>query len=713
MKSIQKILGLGVLCCFVATFAHADLLGFAPSFPQISYDSTDPNSISYDPGTQVFTVDSLPVAISFSAVESSDLIVSNRSIQIQLNTDGSLLSGANGFTITGFFTRVVGGVTNTYSGVLLQGDVIGFGYNDSEFTDNFDFRIHVTGGALQSFFSTGDNGDIIAQVASESSTFNGDFTEEFHGTVKGVCGPIDTTPPDVTCPPLSLVVTTPATNSDNVPGFIITYPDPIVTDNTDPAPFVFADTPSGTFVALNPGDTLTITVFAFDAAGNLNFCSFDVTMGQNGGGGNGSCSLAFTDSGCGLTTLTNDPGKCSAAYTFTAPAATNCSGSFAASPTAVDQSGMVIALTSLGGGAYSGVFPRSTTGTNVITFTASDGNGNSVTRQCFVAVVDGEAPTINCMNQTGTFKPILTNALSCIEADFDDDSITASNFIWFTSSIQTPSSRNSSFTVHIFDQTIQLSVDNSNIVLDVPEAYVIFSNGVPTATTVFSNGVWITITKPGVSGNTFASALQWQVPFDLNGRYGSCWGRDRDDGHTRFKRHVNSATWCARFAVDKPGVVINWQWSAVVHSSMTNDCNKLGVKPCDDNSCSNWRNNDPAGCCENFKSFLVCGARGRGWYSVVWPRPSAGLQRHVQRYQTRQPRIWHRLRRRGQLQDAHGRGQLRQLGHRDLRPALRQHLRAGRPHHCHHRGGFQRQLEHVFIHAHGPVAVARRIRFSM
>ena len=131
---------------------------------------------------------------------------------------------------------------------------------------------------------------------------------------------------------------------------------------------------------------------------------------------------------------------------------------------------MVIPLTSLGGGVFSGVFPHTTSGTNAITFTASDGNGNSVTRQCFVAVLDGEAPTIQCMNQVGTFKPILTNALSCIEADFDDDGITASNFVWFTSTIQTPSSKNSSFSVHIFDQTIQLSVDNTNIVLDVPEA---------------------------------------------------------------------------------------------------------------------------------------------------------------------------------------------------------------------------------------------------
>ena len=361
---------------------------------------------------------------------------------------------------------------------------------------------------------------------------------------------------------------------------------------------------------------MTINCFGIDVSANFDVCSFDVTMGVNNGGNGGTCPLAFNDSGCGLTTLTNDLNQCSATYTFSAPVATNCSGQmFTATATALNQSGTAITLTNLGNGVFQGVFPHTTTGTNVITFTADDGNGNTVTRQCFVAVVDGQAPTLNCMNQTATFKPIVTNVLSCIEADFDDVSISASNYLWFTSTIQIPSSRNnpSAFTVHIFDQTIQLSIDNSNITLNVPEAFVIFSNGVPTATTTFSNGVWVTVAKTGTSGNIFASALQWQIPFDLDSHVGNIWGRDYDNGHNHFRRHVNTATWCARFAIDTPGVAVNWQWGAAVHSTMTNDCNALEVKPCDDDHNSRWHNSDPAGACENFKSFLVCGGRGKGW----------------------------------------------------------------------------------------------------
>ena len=60
-----------------------------------------------------------------------------------------------------------------------------------------------------------------------------------------------------------------------------------------------------------------------------------------------------------------------------------------------------------------------------------------MTRQCPVLVVDGEAPTILCRNQAGTFKPTGDKrSFSCIEADFDDVCIKSNNYIWFTSSIQ-------------------------------------------------------------------------------------------------------------------------------------------------------------------------------------------------------------------------------------------------------------------------------------
>ena len=234
MKMNLKMMGLGVLYCLLTTTVRADLLNVNPSYPQINFVSADPSSINYYPSNQMFTLSSLPLGIAFSGADVGSIFTSDSTIQIQLNTDGTMASGAGGFTVTGQFTHVDGGVTNTYSGVLLQGDVIAFGYADGSFVDSYDFRIHLTGGALMSAFSCGDN--VAVTVVSETSSFTGDFTQEFHGSAKGLCGPEDTTPPQVTCPPLSQVVTTLATNGDGVSGFIVTYPDPVVTDNCDPVP---------------------------------------------------------------------------------------------------------------------------------------------------------------------------------------------------------------------------------------------------------------------------------------------------------------------------------------------------------------------------------------------------------------------------------------------------------------------------------------------
>jgi hypothetical protein len=244
--------------------------------------------------------------------------------------------------------------------------------------------------------------------------------------------------------------------------------------------------------------------------------------------------------------------------------------------------------------------------------------------------VDGEPPNIMCVDQTVTFKPILTNALSCIEADFDDLCIKSNNTVWFSSVIKSLSCVSGSYTVHIFDQSIELAIDGTNITLEVPEAYVTFSNGVATATTVFTNGAWVTISKPNLWGSTFAAGVAWQVPFNLNNPAG-CWSPLRWSCYSdwyKCRRHVNTATWCARFAVDNPNVVVNWQWTAVVHSTLTNDCNGLGVKPVDDCSSSCYRNNDPAGSCQKFRTCLLAGARGKGW---CWGVPCWGIRSDCKR----------------------------------------------------------------------------------
>lgn len=57
---------------------------------------------------------------------------------------------------------------------------------------------------------------------------------------------------------------------------------------------------------------------------------------------------------------------------------------------------------------------------------------------------------------------------------------------------------------------------------------------------------------------------------------------------------------------------MTWQWAAAVYTQFGTNYNMLGVKPVDDNSRSQYKNFDPAGTPENFKQFVIAGARGDG-----------------------------------------------------------------------------------------------------
>ena len=63
---------------------------------------------------------------------------------------------------------------------------------------------------------------------------------------------------------------------------------------------------------------------------------------------------------------------------------------------------------------------------------------------------------------------------------------------------------------------------------------------------------------------------------------------------------------------DTPGVSVQWKWAAAVYTNFSADYNALGVKPVDDNRASQYRNSDHAGTPENFKAYVIGGARGGG-----------------------------------------------------------------------------------------------------
>lgn len=609
MKISTLSLLIGACCCAFSDSLRADLVGVATSYPQVSFVDQAMTSVTYSPSNHQFQVQSSLVSIEFSPFDPAIVFDSGvASLSLQVDAAGALIpgSGVGGFTLSGVFSGQVNGLPASFSGVLLRGDIIAFGsiYNG---LGQYDFRVNITGGALMPYFSCADLG---VNLVSEKTGFDGGFTSAFNGSSKGELGPNDQTPPTVVCPPPASIKFAPATDPDDpsVSGFIITYPDPMVTDNCDPQPMIYCDTPSGTFLAINAGDSVTVTCYGIDAAGNYDDCVFTAVAQLP------SSQIHFAGGECDPATLPNDPGVCSASYAFAAPVATNeTGGQFTAVATAVDENGAVIPLQALGNGSYSGAFPRTTTGTNIITYTADDGQGDTVTRQCQVFVVDREAPAINCQAQAATFKPVFNAATSSISAQFNCNAIDAGETIWFSGVINTPSEASSPFTVRVSNQTIQLVVDGQRqpIVIPVPDATLAFDPTTTLTTTLFTNGAWATEAKPRVCGSTFFAGIPYFVTNALAGceTKGKCTlSHCCNPRPTKVKKI--QAIWSGTFQVDKPGIVLGWQWAAATYSRFNTNYDLLGVKPADASTVTLYHDGYSAGTPENYKNYWMAGASG-------------------------------------------------------------------------------------------------------
>ncbi len=186
-----------LICFIVFTFflsialpgtSRSAILGVTPGIPNTTY--LNPSGTSYDPVTGLLTITATPLQ-TLMTIGASRLAVEaprSLSISIQVNTTGELVGGVPGDDIV--FTGTVGG----YSGVLLTGEIIEFGIQDSSPSiDYLDFRFRVTGGNMAPLFQ---NLEIGVTQAIEDSTFSGSFAVPFKGSAKGNLGPI---PPKQVC----------------------------------------------------------------------------------------------------------------------------------------------------------------------------------------------------------------------------------------------------------------------------------------------------------------------------------------------------------------------------------------------------------------------------------------------------------------------------------------------------------------------------------
>jgi hypothetical protein len=138
----------------------------------------------------------------------------------------------------------------------------------------------------------------------------------------------------------------------------------------------------------------------------------------------------------------------------------------------------------------------------------------------------------------------------------------------------------------------------------VPNAVVTFNSQSQTSGAKTSydlaNTRWSTaVSKTGLTGNTFVTAVAFPVP-------------------SNFPTGIQNAAWSASFSTDTPGITLQWQWGAAVYSSLSttyatttpSNTNVLGVNA--EDGSANMNGTDSAGTPETYKQALSFGGTGGG-----------------------------------------------------------------------------------------------------
>jgi hypothetical protein len=200
---------------------------------------------------------------------------------------------------------------------------------------------------------------------------------------------------------------------------------------------------------------------------------------------------------------------------------------------------------------------------------------------------------------------IVTAALesqkSCLNSDFRNVAVPGGSYLWFNSIFKVKDVTKHRITITFFQSSVQFQYkDTSQHVVTVnqamPDAKIVIDPSVTTASTTFDaiNNVWITTVPFDLDDAAFLTGLPWLVP--AGGIPGD----------------IEPVTFCGTFASDTAGVDIGWRWAAAAYSSFSSDNSVLGVKPMFTDHDNPGTNRDLAGTPENFKQFVIPGARGRG-----------------------------------------------------------------------------------------------------
>ncbi len=192
-----------------------------------------------------------------------------------------------------------------------------------------------------------------------------------------------------------------------------------------------------------------------------------------------------------------------------------------------------------------------------------------------------------------------TDSGCSIRSNFNGTPIPAGDYIWFNSVLTVrgldPQAQTA---INFVPMPITFSAQGSPFVIPVPAATIQFIPNLPLATTDFVGGAWSTsVPTSGLAGNVFLDGVAFLVP--AAGLPGG----------------IKDVTWPGMFFSCTPGLTIQWQWAAAVYRNaglLDAGYEGLDVKPVDDNKASAYKNSDHAGTPENFRDFVIGGARGGG-----------------------------------------------------------------------------------------------------
>jgi hypothetical protein len=215
-------------------------------------------------------------------------------------------------------------------------------------------------------------------------------------------------------------------------------------------------------------------------------------------------------------------------------------------------------------------------------------NGCSNTQQVVVTVNPGSVETGEDCIINGS-----------ITSMFNNKTIPAGRYIWFSSSFQRGDFAGITGTVtfNVTNAKISFTANGQPYTLNVPDARIRYDAAVTSASTQFINNIWETAVPRNYTNFGFMSGLACLVPSNLPGS-------------------IANIEWTADINIDKPGISLSWKWGAAVYTSFAGN-NGLNIKPININTQNPYPNFDLAGTPENFKSFLVPGARSNGGTSYV------------------------------------------------------------------------------------------------